>query len=43
MDGLVGTIVGGVLAIIGSMIAKTFAEWRERKSLRAAFRAEVAG
>jgi hypothetical protein len=42
MDALVGTIVGGVLAIIGGILAKSFDEWRARKSLRAAFRAEIA-
>jgi hypothetical protein len=41
MDALVGTIVGGVLAIIGGILAKSFDEWRARKSLRAAFRAEI--
>lgn len=41
MDALVGTILGAVLAILGGIIAKSFDEWRARKALRAAFRAEV--
>lgn len=36
-----GTIVGGVLAMIAGIVAKGFEEWRSRKSLRAAFRAEI--
>jgi hypothetical protein len=41
MDAMIGTIVGGVLAILGGILAKSFDEWRQRQSLRAAFRAEV--
>ena len=43
MDALVGTIVGGMLAIVGCLAAKSFEEWRTRQSLRAAFRAEITG
>ena len=41
MDALVGTFLGAVLAIVGGIVAKSYDEWRARKSLRAAFRAEV--
>jgi hypothetical protein len=43
MESLYGTIVGGALAILGGIVAKSFEEWRARKSLRAAFRAEILG
>ena len=41
MGALIGTILGGLLAIAGGIAVKSFDEWRVRQSLRAAFRAET--
>lgn len=41
MGALIGTILGGLLAIAGAIAVKSFDEWRVRRSLRAAFRAET--
>lgn len=41
MADLEGVLLGGVLALAGSMGTKLWDEWRLRKTLRAAFRAEV--
>lgn len=41
MSALIGTILGGLLAIAGGIAVKSFDGWRMRQSLRAAFRAET--
>lgn len=41
MEALFGAIVGGVFTIVGGMAVKFFEESRARRSLRAAFRAEI--
>ena len=43
MNPLIGVIVGGVLALLGSFGAKLFEEWLQVRALRGAFRAEIEG
>jgi hypothetical protein len=43
MADLWGVLLGGVLTLTGGFGAKIWDEWRQRRALRAAFRAEIAG